>query len=165
MSVVVIAYIGLGSNLEQPLKQVQAALSELDDLPQTRLLQGSSLYRSKPMGPSDQPDYINAVAALETGLAADELLRELQGLEVLHQRVREARWGPRTLDLDLLLYGDESIKSEHLTVPHAGLAERDFVLRPLFEIAPDLILPDNRALVDLLQGCSSHGLQRLENVD
>ena len=162
MAQLVVAYIGLGSNLEQPLEQVQTALSELDELPQTRLLQSSSLYRSDPMGPADQPDYINAVAAVETSLTPDELLSELQNLEATHQRVRKERWGPRTLDLDLLLYGNVCINSEHLTVPHPGLSERNFVLMPLFEIAPDLILPDNRTLSELVEHCSQAGLQRLE---
>lgn len=161
MSGRVTAYIGLGSNLENPVEQVKSALLELDMLPQTRLLQQSSLYQSAPMGPANQPDYINAVAALETRLAADELLSALQGLEMSHQRVRKERWGPRTLDLDLLLYGDQSISSEHLVVPHPGLGERLFVLRPLFEIAPVLVLPNNQAVAELLDECSEDGLQRL----
>lgn len=158
----VTAYIGLGSNLKNPVAQLQTAWQELDDLPQSHLLQQSSLYQSSPMGPADQPDYINAVAALETELSADDLLSQLQRLESLHQRVRKERWGPRTLDLDLLLYGDNVIQSEHLTVPHPGLAERNFVLLPLFEIAPALKLPDNQALADLVNTCSEQGLQRLD---
>lgn len=163
MPEVVVVYIGLGSNLEKPIEQVQSALRELDDLAQTRLLQRSNLYCSDPMGPADQPDYINAVAAVETSLSPDELLSELQKLEAAHQRIRKERWGPRTLDLDLLLYGDQCISSEHLIVPHPGLSERNFVLIPLFEIAPNLILPDNRPLSDLIASCSNEGLQRLEN--
>ncbi len=157
----VISYVGLGSNLENPVEQVKAALLELNNLPHTRLLLQSSLYQSAPMGPANQPDYINAVAALETSLAADDLLSALQGLELLHQRVRKERWGPRTLDLDLLLYGDQSINSEHLVVPHPGLAERDFVLLPLFEIAAALVLPDKQVLADLVGECSEANLQRL----
>jgi len=156
------AYIGLGSNLENPAEQVKTALRELNDLPQTRLLLQSSLYQSAPMGPANQPDYINAVAALETSLAADELLSALQGLELLHQRQRKERWGPRTLDLDLLLYGDQTINSEHLVVPHPGISERLFVLQPLFEIAPALVLPNNQAVAKLLDECSEDGLQRLD---
>ncbi len=161
MLAAVIAYIGLGSNLEDPITQVKSALQELAELPQSTLLSASSLYRSAPMGPSEQPDYINAVAALETNLSSDELLSELQRLEDVHQRVRRERWGPRTLDLDLLLYGGDRINSEHLTVPHPGLSERNFVLIPLFEIAPELILPDNCPLAELVKHCSQAGLQRL----
>ena len=159
----VMAYIGLGSNLENPVGQVRVALGELNNLPQTRLRLQSSLYQSAPMSmsPANQPDYINAVAALETSLAADDLLSAMQGLELLHHRVRKERWGPRSLDLDLLLYGDECIVSEHLTVPHPGLAERVFVLVPLFEIAPALRLPDNRSLADLVEQCGSDGLTRI----
>jgi len=162
MSGGVAAYIGLGSNLENPVEQVKTALRELGKLPQTRLLLQSSLYQSAPMGPANQPDYINAVAALETRLVADELLLALQGLELLHQRVRKERWGPRTLDLDLLLYGDHTINSEQLVVPHPGLGERLFVLRPLFEIAPALILPAGQVLADLLKACPEADLQRLD---
>ncbi len=162
MSAWVTAYIGLGSNLKSPIEQVKTALQALGKLPQTRLLRQSSLYQSAPMGPANQADYINAVAALETRLTADELLSALQGLELLHQRVRQARWGPRTLDLDLLLYADQSINSEHLVVPHPGLGERLFVLQPLFEIAPALVLPGNRAVAELLSKCSESNLQRLD---
>ncbi len=161
MSGVVTAYIGLGSNQKNPVGQIRTALQELDGLPQSQLLLQSSLYQSAPMGPANQPDYINAVAALETRLSADELLSALQKLELLHQRVRQERWGPRTLDLDLLLFGDQSISSEHLVVPHPGLGERLFVLQPLFEIAPALVLPNNQAVAALLDGCSEGGLQRL----
>jgi len=162
MSGGVTAYIGLGSNLENPLEQVMSALRELDQLPQSQLLLQSSLYQSAPMGPANQPDYINAVAALETRLSAHELLSALQGLELSHQRQRKERWGPRTLDLDLLLYGDQSINTERLVVPHPGLAERSFVLRPLFEIAPALVLPARQILADLLKACPEAGLQRLD---
>ncbi len=162
MSGGVTAYIGLGSNLENPVEQVKTALRELANLPQTRLLLQSNLYQSTPMGPANQPDYINAVAELETSLAADDLLSELQRLELLHQRVRKERWGPRTLDLDLLLYGDQTIDSENLVVPHPGLAERVFVLQPLFEIAPALVLPTKQVLADLLIACPEVSLQRLD---
>ena len=155
------ACIGLGSNLQSPVEQVRTALTELNTLPQSHLLRASSLYRSSPMGPADQPDYINAVALIETTLTAHELLQQLQRIEQQHQRVRERHWGPRTLDLDLLLYGDECINSADLVVPHPGLCERNFVLIPLFEIAPDLRLPDNRMLVDVVAGCSHEELERI----
>ncbi len=162
MSGGVTAYIGLGSNMKNPVEQVKTALRELASLPQTCLLLQSSLYQSPPMGLANQPDYINAVAELETSLAADDLLSELQELELLHQRVRKERWGPRTLDLDLLLYGDQAIDSENLVVPHPGLAERVFVLQPLFEIAPALVLPTKQVLADLLIACPEVSLQRLD---
>lgn len=165
MAAAVIAYIGLGSNLDDPVRQVQTALVELGEIQQSRLLKHSSLYRSAPMGGADQPDYINAVAAVETALAPHELLSQLQRLEARHQRVRKERWGARTLDLDLLLFGAAVIDSEQLCVPHPGLAARNFVLIPLYEIAPDLILPDNRGVSELVQGCPRTGLQRLGNVD
>ena len=154
-------YVGLGSNLDNPQQQVSSAIKALAGLPQCDLVATSGLYRSAPMGPQDQADFVNAVAALQTSLPAHELLRQLQGLEQRHQRVRERRWGPRTLDLDLLLYGDERIQSDELIVPHPGLGERNFVLIPLYEIAPNLTLPDNRRLADLVRCCSADGLQRL----
>ncbi len=157
------AYVGLGSNLGDPLNQLRQALRELDGLDRVRLAGVSSLYRSTPMGPADQPDYLNAVAALDTCLEADALLVLLQGIEEFHHRVRGVHWGPRTLDLDLLLYGDQSIETTHLRVPHHGLQERNFVLYPLAEVAPaGLVVPGQGPLADLLARCSETGLERLE---
>ena len=153
-------YIGLGSNLENPRNQVEAALEELNQLPGTRLLAASSLYQSKPLGPP-QPDFINAVALLETTLPALALLDQLQGLEQRHQRVRREHWGPRTLDLDLLLYGDESVDHPRLQVPHPELTKRNFVLYPLAELAPELTLPTGTPLAALLAQVSRDGLQPL----
>jgi 2-amino-4-hydroxy-6-hydroxymethyldihydropteridine diphosphokinase len=136
-----IAYVGLGSNLEDPARQVETALQELGHLPQTRLVRRSSLYRTAPVGYADQPDFINAVAQLETGLPADRLLDELQALEAHHGRKRSFPNAPRTLDLDLLLFGDLVLQTERLTLPHPRMHERAFVLEPLREIAPDLELP------------------------
>ncbi len=155
------AYIGLGSNLQNPRQQVSEALAELDDLPRSRVLLRSSLYRSDPIGPPGQPDYVNAVARLETALAPLELLDQLQSLEQHHQRKRLVRWGPRTLDLDLLLYGQSVIQCDRLTVPHPYLSERNFVLYPLQEIAPDLVLPDGRPLRALLPHCPLGTLERI----
>lgn len=155
-------YIGLGSNLEEPRQQVSKALEELAQLPDSRLLGASHLYRSDPVGPPGQPDYINAVACLETGLEAHALLDQLQGIEQAHDRVRKIHWGPRTLDLDLLLYGDETISTERLTVPHAFMTERNFVLWPLAEIAPELTLPDGRKLEQLLFLCPVGTLERIQ---
>ena len=170
----VIAYVGLGSNLADPESQVQSALAELQTLPQSRCLAHSSLYRSAPMmaageSADDQPDYINAVAALETVLEPAVLLAELQHLEALHQRIREQRWGPRTLDLDLLLYGDSRINTAELTVPHPGLSERNFVLYPLAEVvnevaaeqAETLQIPGKGTLASLLAACPRSGLEKV----
>lgn len=159
---IVRAYVGAGSNLDNPLEHVQRALSELDAIPQTRCTGRSSLYRSDPMGPADQPDYINAVAALDTSLSASELLQALQALENEHGRVRAgARWGPRTLDLDLLLYGTQMIDRADLKVPHPGLHERAFVLYPLAEIEPQLVVPGRGSLAQLMVHCPLQGLSRL----
>jgi 2-amino-4-hydroxy-6-hydroxymethyldihydropteridine diphosphokinase len=155
------AWIGLGSNLEDPLAQVSTALQELRLLPDTTLAARSSLYRSDPVGPPGQPDYINAVAALDTRLEPETLLDALQAIEQMHQRVRKIHWGPRTLDLDLLLYGDQVISTPRLTVPHAYMTERNFVLWPLAELAPELILPDGRPLNTLLQHCPLGTLEKI----
>lgn len=135
------AFIGVGSNLDDPVRQVQTALAELAQLPHSELRARSALYSTPPMGPPDQPDYINAVAELATSLPPHHLLAELQQIEDAHQRVRRDHWGPRTLDLDLLIYGTEIIDDDRLRVPHPGLAERAFVVIPLAEIAPDLEIP------------------------
>src|SRR5512143_2239 len=143
-------YIGLGSNLDDPLSQVQTAIDELASLPQSRLHEVSPLYRTPPLGPADQPDYINAVAAIDTDLEPLALLDQLQRIEQHHGRVRgRLRWGPRTLDLDILLYGDRLITNERLTVPHPGLHERPFVIFPLLAIAPELLLPDGTSIASL----------------
>jgi 2-amino-4-hydroxy-6-hydroxymethyldihydropteridine diphosphokinase len=155
------AWIGLGSNLEDPLAQVSTALQELKLLPDTTLAARSSLYRSDPVGPPGQPDYINAVAALDTRLEPEALLDALQAIEQMHQRVRKIHWGPRTLDLDLLLYGDQVISTPRLIVPHAYMTERNFVLWPLAELAPELILPDGRPLNTLLQHCPMGTLEKI----
>jgi 2-amino-4-hydroxy-6-hydroxymethyldihydropteridine diphosphokinase len=158
------AYIGIGSNLDDPSARVQAAFGELQRLPATRLAARSSLYGSKPMGPADQPDYVNAVAAVDTCMAAAELLQALAQIEERQGRQRgAARWGPRTLDLDLLLYGEQRIAPPILTVPHPGMHERDFVLVPLAEIAGDLDVPGHGPLSTLTASCQQHDLVRLGN--
>ncbi len=137
-----IAYIGLGSNLAEPIKQVQSAIENLKNIAQSKVIKVSSLYLSKPMGPQDQDDYINAVLALETTLTPIKLLDNLQHIENEAGRVRkENRWGARILDLDIILFGDEIINNERLTVPHYGMKEREFVLLPLAEIAANLVIP------------------------
>ncbi|ERI54299.1 2-amino-4-hydroxy-6-hydroxymethyldihydropteridine pyrophosphokinase [Pseudomonas sp. EGD-AK9] len=155
-------YIGLGSNLAEPLQQLRDALAALAQLPDTRLLAHSSFYASDPLGPPDQPRYVNAVAALDTALQPWTLLDALQRIEQEQGRVRKAeRWGPRTLDLDILLFGERSIADERLTVPHYHMHARPFVLYPLAELAAELQLPDGRRLSELLAACPFTGLERL----
>ncbi|NQD93778.1 2-amino-4-hydroxy-6-hydroxymethyldihydropteridine diphosphokinase [Pseudomonas sp. CrR25] len=155
-------YIGLGSNLAEPLAQLRDALAALADLPQSRLAACSSFYASDPLGPTDQPRYVNAVAALDTALAPLALLDALQAIELNQGRVRKAeRWGPRTLDLDILLFGERLLDEPRLRVPHYHLHARPFVLYPLAELAPALRLPDGRRLDALLAACPFAGLERL----
>jgi len=152
-------YIAVGSNLSDPVQQAKQAIDALKKLPDSQFIQASSLYSSKPMGPEDQPDYINAVVQIETKLSPTELLDQTQRIELEHGRVRkDERWGPRTLDLDILLYGEEIIETERLTVPHYGMKTREFVLYPLAEITPNLILPDGSKLQVLLQSVARNGL-------
>lgn len=151
----VAAFIGLGSNLNNPVAQVTEAIAELNTLPETALHSYSRLYQSSPMAGMDQPDYVNAVARVDTSLEPHTLLEELQAIETAHGRVREERWGARTLDLDLLLYGSITIDTPDLIVPHPGVGEREFVLYPLYDIAPDLEIPGLGALSDLVNGCSA----------
>ena len=156
------AFIGLGANLDDPAGQIERALDAIANLPLTTLVIRSALYVSRPMGPADQPDYVNAVAQVDTGLAAPELLTELLAIERRQgrQRCADQRNGPRTLDLDLLLYADLVSDDPALTLPHPGAHERDFVLVPLAEIAPQLVIPGRGRIIDLLAGCNSHGLRR-----
>lgn len=149
------AYIGLGSNLNAPALQIEQALEALAALPQSRVLRHSALYASPPLGPIDQPDYLNAVAELETTLPPLELLDALQAIEQAQGRVRERHWGERVIDLDLLLYGDVRMQSERLTLPHVGMTERAFVLRPLAELMPDMRLPGGEHLRDLVLACAA----------
>lgn len=153
-------FIALGSNLSSPIVQAHAAISALTQLPKSEFVRASSLYSSTPMGPQNQPDYINAVVEISTELTPLELLDCTQAIELEQGRVRkEERWGPRTLDLDILLYGNEVIDSERLIVPHYGMKEREFVLYPLAEIAPNLTLPCGTRLEDLLQVVEQNGLR------
>ncbi|QBG35749.1 2-amino-4-hydroxy-6-hydroxymethyldihydropteridine diphosphokinase [Litorilituus sediminis] len=154
-----IAYIGLGSNLSEPAKQVQQAVAAISNIANSQIQSVSSVYLSKPMGPQDQDDYINAVLALETKLSAIELLDTLQSIENSAGRVRkENRWGARILDLDIILYGNEVIENERLTVPHYGMKEREFVLLPLAEITEDLYLPSGESVNSLAQGIATNGM-------
>lgn len=155
------AYVGLGANLGEPRRQVEAALGELDAIPRTRLLKASSLYRSVPMGYAQQPEYVNAVAELETSLAASALLAALQAIESRHGRSRSFANAPRTLDLDILLFGDAMLSEPGLTIPHPRMHERAFVLKPLLELAPDAEVPGRGAARDLLKACAWQGVERM----
>ena len=153
-------YVGIGSNLDDPERQVAQAIADLRALPDCLLTVVSSLYRSAPMGPADQPDYINAVAALITTLAPHDFLGELQKIEVRHGRQRDGeRWGPRTLDLDMLVFGSHRIADDRLNVPHAGIAARNFVLLPLCELAPQLNVPGLGTVTALLHALSDSAAQ------
>jgi 2-amino-4-hydroxy-6-hydroxymethyldihydropteridine pyrophosphokinase len=151
-----LAYIALGSNLASPLEQVNAAVNAIGEIPQSRIVAVSSFYRTPPLGPQDQPDYLNAAVALETELDADALLDNTQRIELQQGRVRKAeRWGPRTLDLDIMLFGNDVINTARLTVPHYDMKNRGFMLWPLFEIAPALTFPDGISLQAVLDGLSA----------
>lgn len=146
-----LVYIAFGSNLASPLTQVNAAIAALGTLPDSRIVAVSDFYRTPPLGPQDQPDYLNAAVALETSLAPEALLDHTQRIELDQGRVRKAeRWGPRTLDLDIMLFGDETLATPRLTVPHYDMKNRGFMLWPLFEIAPELRFPDGETLASVL---------------
>lgn len=154
------AYIGLGSNLDNPQSQLKNAYKAIEQISATTIAAASSLYQTKPLGPQDQPDFVNAVICIQTALPALDLLCELQQIENNQGRIRQReRWGPRTLDLDLLLYGKDTIDHPQLTVPHAEMRNRSFVLYPLYEISPNLIMPDKMPLQSLLDKCPQDGLQ------
>lgn len=156
------AYIALGSNIDSPLEQVQRALERLSQLPSTQLIAHSGMYRSAPFGPVEQPEFINAVAGVLTQLRPHELLRALKQLEQsLGRQQPVVRWGPRCIDLDLLVYAQAQLASEELTIPHPGITERNFVLYPLLDLAPDLLVP-GKGIVRTLAACVSvEGLQRV----
>ena len=156
-----ICYIALGSNLNDPLAQANQAIAALKQLPYTVVTDISPFYRSKPLGPQDQNDYLNAVIKLTTSLKPIALLDELQAIEKSQGRVRkDNRWGARTLDLDILLYDDLIIDNDRLTIPHYHMKNREFVLYPLFDISPELILPDKDKLFDLIKKCPLNNLKK-----
>ncbi|WP_035055852.1 2-amino-4-hydroxy-6-hydroxymethyldihydropteridine diphosphokinase [Andreprevotia chitinilytica] len=156
-------FIALGANLGRPAQQLRRACELLAWLPFTKLIRVSSFYRSPAMGYADQPDFINAVVMLETGLAANELLESMFAIEGINGRTRSFRNAPRTLDLDLLLFGDETIHHDGLTVPHPRLQERAFVLRPLLEIAPDIVIPGLGPAKDYLPGITGQAIDFYED--
>jgi len=155
------AFVGLGANLGEPETQVRRAITALEAIPKTRLLAASSLYRSAPVGVGEQPDFINAVAEIETGLGARALLDELLAIEARFGRRRDFPGAPRTLDLDLLLYGDQVIAELELVVPHPRMHERAFVLAPLAEIASPAIVPGKGAVAALLASCANQKVEKL----
>lgn len=152
------AYIGVGSNLGDSQGRVRAAFESLAQMPRSRLIAKSRLYRTRPFGPVEQGDFINAVAGLLTQLSAQELLTEIRSIETRAGRVRSERWGPRTLDLDLLVFGDQRIDTAELVVPHPGISERGFVLAPLVDIAPTLQIPGVGRAEDLLRLLPDDGI-------
>lgn len=158
------AYIGLGSNLENPIAQLDRAIETLKKHDSLHAFRVSSIYGSKPVGPQDQPDYINAVASFETELLPIALLDLLQSIEQAQRRVRERHWGPRTLDLDLLLYGSEEIQLPRLTVPHPYMLERGFVIRPLNDLAPDRLLANGKTVAKQLHQLDTNDLVFIKEV-
>lgn len=158
------AYIGIGSNLDSPEDQVGRAFEELSALPASRCVARSALYRSQPVGPQDQPYFVNAVAHLETSMDPPTLLAALHGIERAHGRMRGVRWGPRTLDLDILVYGDLVQDDARLTLPHPRMHERAFVLYPLRDVAPGLEVPGRGRLEALFESCPILDIERLDAV-
>ena len=155
------AAVGLGANIGDPEASLRAAVRGLGETPDVELVAASSLYRTAPVGVTDQPNFLNAAVVVRTTLEPVELLDRLAALEAAAGRTRRVRWGPRTLDLDLLLHGDRTLVSPALTLPHPRLVERRFVLEPLLEAWPDARLPDGRALADLLERLPPEGVERL----
>lgn len=161
-----LVYIGLGSNLGDSKTQLTQASCAIHQTDSCNVVAISSLYGSKPMGPQDQPDYVNAVLALETELAPLELLDKLQVIELEFGRERKGeRWGPRTLDLDILLFGEQTINNDRLTVPHYGMKEREFVLIPLAEITTNFELPCGESVSKLAAKIDNNDLQVLDKIE
>ncbi|RKQ39883.1 2-amino-4-hydroxy-6-hydroxymethyldihydropteridine diphosphokinase [Enterobacter sp. R1(2018)] len=154
-----LAYIALGSNQASPLDQIAHALNAIAAIPQSRVVATSSFYRTPPLGPQDQPDYLNAAVALETELSPEALLDHTQRIELEQGRERKAeRWGPRTLDLDIMLFGELTLSTPRLTVPHYDMKNRAFMLVPLLEIAPDCVFPEGLRVADVLATLSRAGI-------
>lgn len=158
----------MGSNLEQPKLQIRTAIENLDREAGIDVIADAGYFSSKPMGPEDQPDYINSVVKLETRLTVETLLERCQAIELSQGRVRARHWGERTIDLDILLYGDMQRDDESLTIPHAGLCERDFVYLPLLKLAPDIVIPSKGRLRDIVASggkCSDFACQFVGNIE
>jgi 2-amino-4-hydroxy-6-hydroxymethyldihydropteridine diphosphokinase len=158
---VTLAYIGVGSNLDEPKSHVLLAFEDLGRIPDTTVVKRSSLYRSAPIGYADQPDFVNAVAQIETGLPASRLLAELKAIEARHGRQRSFRNAARPLDLDILLYGELTMSLAHLTLPHPRMHERAFVLKPLYEVAPHASIPGVGTVKDCLASTADQIAERI----
>lgn len=158
-----IAYLGMGSNLDCPYDQLTDAIREIESIPSTSLIQVSSYYKSRPVGPQDQPDFLNAVVSVETDLSPGQLLDFLQKIEMQHGRKRIIRWGARTLDLDILLFGDRLINTTRLVIPHPELHKRPFVIQPLYEIAPGLEIPGHGPLKNLVNFINTADVQKVSH--
>jgi 2-amino-4-hydroxy-6-hydroxymethyldihydropteridine diphosphokinase len=156
-------FIGLGSNLGDPVAQIRSAMQALAAMPETRLVRRSSLYRNPPSGYLDQPEFVNAAAQIETRLEPRELLEQLLAIERVHGRVRDLPNGPRTLDLDILLYGERTVREPRLTIPHPRMLERAFVLVPLAEIAPEAVVPGRGRIADLAAKLDASGMVKLSD--
>ena len=157
------AFIALGSNLDDPYTHVVSAFGELDTIPLTTVVKRSGIYESEPYGVKDQPNFINAVAEVTTQLSPFELLEQLQQIENRHKRVRTMHWGPRTLDLDLIMYEQQIIDTEKLKLPHPGMALRSFVLKPLMDLNPELMTPLNQTVRELFSRIDCSDLKLKSN--
>jgi len=157
-----VVYIGLGSNMESPKQQIRSAIKSIEGIVSTQVLRVSSLYKSKPFGPQNQDDYINAVAEIDTNLTPLELLECMQNIENQQGRIRKEHWGPRTIDLDILMFGDEIIKDNKLTIPHLEIENRSFVLAPLIEIDSNCLIPGKGMARDLLAILGQENLEIIQ---
>ena len=157
-----IAYIGLGSNMHSPIKQIKSAIKLIEEIASTEITDVSSLYKSKPLGPQDQDDYINAVVKIETELMPYELLERMQEIEKQHGRIRGERWGPRVIDLDILMFGNKIMTDQKLTIPHPEIHNRSFVLVPLAEIDSDCEIPGKGPISDLLATIDKSNVVQLQ---
>lgn len=151
-----IAYIGLGSNLEQPYQQIKSAIIAIDNLSDTSVVADSGYFKSKPMGPENQPDYVNAVVELHTSLSAVELLEQCQAIEQRQGRIKTRHWGERTIDLDILIFADTQIETGNLTLPHPGICQRDFVYMPLLKLRPDIVVPGKGVLEKIVKSVTEN---------
>jgi 2-amino-4-hydroxy-6-hydroxymethyldihydropteridine diphosphokinase len=158
---VTVAYVGIGSNLNEPVRQVEDALGELERIPRSRVVGRSSLYKSAPLGYAGQPDFINAVGALETALEPEKLLDELLIIEARHGRRRSFANAPRSLDLDLLLFEELELQTARLTVPHPRMHERAFVLKPLLELSGEISIPGKGGARELLEKCEGQIVEKI----
>ncbi len=158
----VTACIALGANIGEPVRQIEAGFAAIAALPGTNLVARSSLYRTAPVGYADQPDFINAVALIETALSPADLLKALLAIERAHGRVREFPNAPRTLDLDIVLYGDVVVHEPGLSIPHPRMLERAFVMVPLAEVAPAAVIPGHGPVADLARKVEAGGIQKLQ---